>query len=326
MFVSSEAEGLGGLGIVEVPIPTPNQGEVLIKVHGAGINRPDIYQRKGHYPPPPGASKILGLEVSGEIVAWGPQTNHASFQMGDKICALLAGGGYAEYCVVPLAQCLRVPNGVDIVVAAGIPETFFTVWANLVDLAQLQAGETLLVHGGSSGIGMAAIQLGKFLGARVVVTAGSLKKCEACRQIGADLAINYKEFDFVQQTELFTDGKGVDVILDMVGGDYLTRNLESLAMDGRIVQIATQKGDSVSLSLRSIMKKRARLTGSTLRGRSIEEKGRIASSIETQLWPLFESGRMKVVVDKIFPMVEVAKAHAYMESGKNIGKIILSIE
>jgi putative PIG3 family NAD(P)H quinone oxidoreductase len=312
-FVAHSAEGQ--LSLSEVPAPQPGPEEVQIRVAAAGVNRPDILQRKGAYPPPPGASPILGMEVAGEIAAVGP--NVTRWRIGDRVCALVAGGGYAEYCIAPALQCLPVPRGLTMVEAAAIPETFFTVWTNVFDRGRLKAGERILIHGGSSGIGTAAIQLARAFGAQVIVTAGSRAKCEACLQLGAHQAINYREQDFVAAA-----GK-VDVILDMVGALYFERNLSCLATDGRLVQIAVQSGSKVQLDLVPVMQRRIYITGSTLRPRTAAQKGAIAAELESQVWPLLESGQVKPIVYRTFPLAQAAAAHALMESSEHIGKIVL---
>jgi putative PIG3 family NAD(P)H quinone oxidoreductase len=312
-FVAHSAEGQ--LSLSEVPAPQPGPEEVQIRVAAAGVNRPDILQRKGAYPPPPGASPILGMEVAGEIAAIG--SNVTRWRIGDRVCALVAGGGYAEYCIAPALQCLPVPRGLTMVEAAAIPETFFTVWTNVFDRGRLKAGERILIHGGSSGIGTAAIQLARAFGAQVIVTAGSRAKCEACLQLGAHQAINYREQDFVAAA-----GK-VDVILDMVGALYFERNLSCLATDGRLVQIAVQSGSKVQLDLVPVMQRRIYITGSTLRPRTAAQKGAIAAELESQVWPLLESGQVKPIVYRTFPLAEAAAAHALMESSEHIGKIVL---
>ena len=302
---------------VERPIPKAKPGEVLVKVHAAGINRPDLLQRKGLYPPPAGVTDIPGLEIAG-VIARGPKK-------GQKICALVAGGGYAEYCVVPAAQCLPLPKGMDFVTAAGIPETFFTVWTNLYDRGQLKKGETVLIHGGSSGIGTTAIQMAKAFGAKVIVTAGSDKKCKACKKLGAQLAINYKTQDFVAEVMKGTKDTGVDVVLDMVGGDYLPRNLKTLKTGGRHVSIAMQKGRTAQLDIFQVMSKRLILTGSSLRPRSVKDKGAIAKALYKAVWPLLGRGKIKPVVDKVFPFKNAQEAHEYLEAGAHVGKVILKV-
>jgi putative PIG3 family NAD(P)H quinone oxidoreductase len=311
------------LRIAERPRPSPGPGEVLIKVVAAGVNRPDVLQRLGKYPPPPGASDIPGLEVSGHIEERGDGV--VQWRPGDAVCALVAGGGYAEYCVAPQAQCLRPPDAVSLIEAAGIPETFFTVWSNVFERGRLQRNETILIHGGSSGIGTTAIQLAAAFGARVFTTAGTEEKCEACRRLGAELAVNYRSTDWVAACKEATSGRGVDVILDMVGGDYVTRNLDLLAVEGRLVQIAFLKTSKVELDLMQVMRRRLTITGSTLRPRSPEEKGQIARALEQKVWPLIEDGRVKPIVHARFPLERTADAHAMMEAGEHIGKILLVV-
>ena len=313
----------GGPGVLEIssgPTPVPREHEVLIQVEAAGINRPDILQREGKYPPPPGASPILGLEVAGKVAVAGPGSK---WKAGDSVCALVPGGGYAEYCIAPDVQCLPVPAGLSIKEAAGIPEAYFTVWTNVFQRGRLQSGESILIHGGTSGIGTTAIQLAHALGSRVFATAGSREKCEACLRFGADGAINYKEVDFASEIRQLTSDRGVDVILDMVGAPYTVKNLDSLNTNGRLVQIAVQQGASPTINLAKIMMKRLTLTGSTLRPRSISEKGQIAVELQRNVWPLLETGKVKVVVDRTFPFEQVAEAHRYFESGRHIGKVIL---
>ena len=303
------------------PVPAPGAGEVLIEVAAAGVNRPDVLQRQGGYAPPPGASDIPGLEVAGKIVAVGDSAG--SWKVGDSVCALVAGGGYAEYCAAPAPQCLPVPGKLDLVHAAALPETFFTVWTNVFDRGRLQRGETFLVHGGSSGIGTTAIQLAHGFGARVIATAGSDEKCEACRKLGADIAVNYRTEDFAAKVMEATEGKGADVILDMVGGDYIPKNLSCLAVEGRLVQIAFLKGSKAEINLAPIMMKRQTLTGSTLRPRSVAQKGEIAHSLREKVWPLLESGKIAPVIFKTFPLAQAADAHRLMESSAHVGKIVL---
>jgi putative PIG3 family NAD(P)H quinone oxidoreductase len=311
------------LRIAERPTPTPGAGEVLIKVVAAGVNRPDVLQRLGKYPSPPGASDIPGLEVSGHIEERGDGV--VQWRPGDAVCALVAGGGYAEYSVAPQAQCLRPPDAVPLIDSAGIPETFFTVWSNVFGRGRLQRNETILIHGGSSGIGTTAIQLAAAFGARVFTTAGTEEKCEACRGLGAELAVNYRSTDWVAACKEATSGRGVDVILDMVGGDYVTRNLDLLAVEGRLVQIAFLKTSKVELDLMQVMRRRLTITGSTLRPRSPEEKGQIARALEQKVWPLIEDGRVKPIVHARFPLERAADAHAMMEAGEHIGKILLVV-
>lgn len=303
------------------PTPSLKAGEVMIRVAAAGVNRPDVLQRQGGYPPPPGASDIPGLEVAGEIVAMADDV--VGWKIGDRVCALVTGGGYAAYCPAPAAQCLPVPASLTLVEAAALPETFFTVWTNVFDRGRLQAGETLLVHGGSSGIGTTAIQLATALGARVLATAGSDEKCAACEELGAVRAINYRTEDFVEVVKEVTNGVGVDVILDMVGGDYIPRNIKSLAIEGRLVQIAFLGGGKAEVNFTPMMLKRLTLTGSTLRPQSIESKALIAAALREKVWPLIEQGRIKPVVFATFALAEAAQAHQLMESSAHIGKIVL---
>jgi putative PIG3 family NAD(P)H quinone oxidoreductase len=305
------------------PTPAPASGEVLIQVAAAGVNRPDVLQRTGHYAVPSGASDIPGLEVSGRIVAVGPGVE--TWKVGDAVCALLAGGGYAEYAAAPAPQCLPVPAGLDLVSAAAMPETFFTVWSNVFDRGRLVAGETLLVHGGSSGIGTTAIQMAVALGATVLATAGSAEKCAACLRLGATRAVNYRTEDFVQAVADATGGRGVDVVLDMVGGDYFPRNLDTLAVEGRLVQIALLHGGKAELNLWQMMQRRLTLTGSTLRPRAIAEKGAIAGELRRVVWPLVERGRIAPVIHATFPLAGAAEAHRTMEAGHHIGKLVLTI-
>jgi NADPH:quinone reductase len=310
------------LEIRQMPTPLPQAHEVVIQVHAAGINRPDILQRQGKYPPPPGASPVLGLEVAGVVAVRGKD---APLEVGAAVCALVPGGGYAEYCRVPAAHCLPVPRGLPLLHAGGIPETFFTVWANVFQIARLQRGELFLVHGGAGGIGTTAIQLAHASGAQVFTTAGTEEKCATCRALGADHAFNYKTQDFVEEIKRITDSRGVDVILDMVGGAYAERNVNSLAMRGRLVQIAVQQGANVTLNLAKIMQRRLVVTGSTLRPRSNEEKAAIAQDLKAHAWPLLESGKVKVIVDRIMPFAQVKEAHAYFERGAHVGKVILDL-
>jgi NADPH2:quinone reductase len=310
-----------GLELRAASTPEPGPVELLIKVASAGVNRPDILQRTGKYPPPPGASDILGLEVAGVVVAAGSQCTR--YAVGDEVCALVASGGYADYAVAPEPQCLPVPDGVSLIEAGGLPETFFTVWSNLFDRAGLAAGETVLVHGGSSGIGTTAIQLAKVFGATVFVTAGSKEKTDACRELGADLAINYRLEDFEEAVASATSGRGVDVVLDMIGGDYTQKNLNSLADEGRLIQIAFLGGMKVQLNMRDLMTRRLTWTGSTLRPRSVPFKGAIAARLERQVWPLFGAGRIGPVVYATFPLAEASSAHRMMEESRHIGKILL---
>ena len=303
------------------PVPQPGYGDVLIRVAAAGVNRPDVMQRAGGYPPPPGASDIPGLEVGGTIVALGPSSGR--YRLGEAVCALVSGGGYAEYCTAPEAQTLPCPKGYSAKLAGALPENFFTVWTNLFERGRLRAGERLLVHGGSSGIGTAAIQLAVAMGVRVFTTAGSAEKCAACRDLGAEIAVNYRSEDFVDAVKSATDGDGVDVILDMVGGDYVQRNFSCLRSEGRLVQIAFLGGPKANLNLAPVMLKRLTLTGSTLRAQSVESKGRIARALEKEVWPLLASGVIAPMIDSELPLKEAASAHARMESSQHIGKILL---
>ena len=305
------------------PLPRLGPGEVLIKVAAAGINRVDTFQRMGNYIVPDGGTDLLGLEIAGEVVARDDAA--ATWSVGDRVCALTVGGGYAEYCPAPAAHCLPIPKGLDLVQAASLPETTFTVWTNVFERAALQPSETLLVHGGSSGIGVAAIQMAANLGSPVAVTAGSAEKCAACRSLGAELAVNYRTDDFVAAVHDFTGGKGVDVILDMVGGDYVARNMEALAIEGRLVNIAFLRGSRVDLDLRPVMSKRLAITGSTLRPISAERKAAIAAALRERIWPLIEAGRIKPVVHATFPLAQAAEAHRLMESSTHIGKIMLTV-
>ena len=302
-------------------VPVPREGEVLIRVAAAGVNRPDVVQRLGRYAPPKGASDIPGLEIAGTVVALGEGVSGVA--VGDEVAALVAGGGYAEYCTAPAAQCLPVPRGLSMVEAAILPETFFTVWSNVFDRGRLRAGEHLLVHGGSSGIGTTAIQLAKAFGAHVAVTAGSAEKCAACKALGAERAINYRSEDFVAAVKDWTGGRGVDVVLDMVGGSYIERSIEALAMDGRHVSIAFLEGAKVTLNLMPVMLKRLTLTGSTLRPRPIADKAAIARALRDNVWPKLEAGEIRPVLHKTFPLAEAAASHALMESSTHIGKIAL---
>ncbi|MBP6053263.1 MAG: NAD(P)H-quinone oxidoreductase [Pseudomonadales bacterium] len=319
----SEFGGPEVLRVVRGELPQIAAGEVLVRVAAAGVNRPDVVQRLGFYAPPPGVSEVPGLEVAGEIVAIGPAVQR--WRVGDEICALVAGGGYAEYVVVPAGQCLPLPRGLSMTEAAALPETAFTVWSNVIERGALARGETLLVHGGSSGIGTMAIQIARARGARVIVTAGSAGKCRACEQLGAELAVNYREQDFVAAVRGFGDGHGADVILDMVGAGYMQRNITAAAVGGRIVQIAFLQGSRIELELMPLMLKRLVLTGSTLRARSVAFKSALASAVEQNVWPLVESARLRPVVHRVFPLAEAAAAHALMESSMHIGKIVLEI-
>ncbi len=319
--------GTGGpevLQIQEVAQPTLKAGEILIEVFAAGVNRPDLAQREGKYPPPPGASSILGLEVSGIVreIALAGNTN---FKVGDRVCALATGGGYADDCVVPASHALPIPGDFTFEEAAGLPETFFTVWANVFEIAHLKAGESFLVHGGASGIGTTAIQLARAFGARVFATAGSDAKCKACTQLGAE-AINYKTQEFESEILRLTEGRGVDVILDMVAGDYVERNIKCLALDGRIATIAALRGAKVSFNIFSLMQKRGVLTGSTLRPRSHEEKARIADALRTRVWPLLARREIGVIIERVFPFEQVSEAHRHLEAGDHVGKVILKMK
>lgn len=314
-----------GLRMAERPVPQPGAGELLIRVAASGVNRPDVVQRKGHYAPPPGASDIPGLEVAGIVESGDAQAMaQAGIRVGDRVCALVAGGGYAQWCVAPVAQCLPVPDGLNDVEAASLPETFFTVWSNVFDRARLQAGETLLVQGGSSGIGVTAIQLARALGATVIVTAGSDEKCAACLALGAHHAINYKTHDFVAEVQRITEGRGADVILDMVAGSYVAREVECLAEDGRIAIIAVQGGVKAEFNAALVLRKRLVITGSTLRPRSVAFKGAIARALREQVWPLLASGAVKPVIHSTFAAADAADAHVLMESNAHVGKIVLT--
>jgi NADPH2:quinone reductase len=320
------AEGSGGpevLKVVQRPVPQAGDGEILVRVKAAGVNRPDVIQRQGGYPPPPGAPDILGLEIAGEVVAVGPHAGR--FSIGEPVMALVPGGGYAEYAIVHESNALPVPPGLSYEEAGAIPETYFTVWTNVFDRGRLQGGETFLVHGGTSGIGTTAIQLAKAFGATVIATAGSSDKCDACLRLGADLAVNYRNQDFVAATKEATGGRGADLILDMVGGDYIPRNYEAAAQDGRIVQIAFLQTPKVEVDFRRLMVKRLTHTGSTLRPRSPTEKAVIARALEDKVWPLLAQGRCRPVMDSTFAFEDVAEAHARMDGGEHIGKIVLTL-
>ncbi len=320
----SEPGGPEVLKSETVPVPRPDRGEVLIRVAAAGVNRPDVIQRMGFYPVPQGASPLPGLEVSGTVVALGAGVE--AEWMGRQICALTNGGGYAEYCVAPVGQCLPVPQGLTMAEAAALPETMFTVWGNLFNRGFARQGETALVHGGTSGIGTMAIMLGKLFGLKMIVTCGSDQKCTAAKQIGADHAINYKSEDFVEEVRKITDGQGVDVVLDMVAGDYVARNVQCLKEDGRHVTIAVQGGAQATINMAHVMMKRLILTGSTLRPQSAERKALIADDLYKNVWPDVEAGKLKPVMDESFPLADAAKAHAHMEAGNHIGKIVLIVE
>ncbi len=319
----SEPGGPEVLRLTRRPVPEPQAGEVLIRVHAAGVNRPDALQRAGAYDPPPGASDLPGLEAAGEVAAVGP--SGSKWAVGDRVCALLPGGGYAEYALTHQDQALPIPGDLGMVEAAALCETFFTVWSNVFERGRLAAGETFLVHGGSSGIGTTAIQLAAARGARVFATAGSEAKCAACRELGAERAINYREEDFVEAVREATGKKGVDLILDMVGGDYIPRDVKALALDGRLVMIAFLGGPKAELNFAQVMTKRLTLTGSTLRPQSVEAKARIAAALEREVWPLIAAGRVRPVMDQTFPLEDAAAAHARMESSAHIGKIVLRV-
>ena len=312
------------LTAVERPDPTPGAGEVRIRVAAAGVNRPDVLQRRGAYPPPPGASDLPGLEVAGVIDRLG--SGVSEWHVGDRVCALLAGGGYATLCTAPAVQCLPIPRGVDFVAAAAMPETFFTVWTNVFDRGKLRAGESALFHGGSSGIGTTAIQLAVARGSRVFATAGSDEKCRACEQLGAERAINYRTDDFVDVLKQLTDGRGVNLILDIVGGDYIARDLAALAVDGRLVVIGFMGGDTATIDFRRVLGRRLTITGSTLRPRSVAEKGEIATALRWEVWPLVEQGIVKPIVYRTFPFEDAAAAHRLMESSEHVGKIVLTTD
>ena len=305
------------------PVPQPAAGEVLIRVAAAGVNRPDCLQREGNYAPPPGTTNIPGLEVAGEVISVGDGVTE--WNDGDQVTALVAGGGYAEYVAAPSPQCLPVPDGLDMVEAAALPETFFTVWTNVFERARLKDGESLLVHGGSSGIGTTAIQIANRLGARVIVTAGSDEKCQACLHLGAERAVNYRDEDFVEAAREFSGGHGVDVILDMVGGDYIPRNIKALAVDGRLVNIAFLRGSTIELNFMTVMLKRLTLSGSTLRPQSVKRKGEIAAALRERVWPLIARGEIKPVIHATFPLANATEAHRLMESSQHIGKIMLTL-
>ena len=309
---------------VDRPDPFAGAGEALIRVAASGVNRPDVLQRKGHYPVPPGASDLPGLEIAGVIEGGDAQALAAAgFKLGDRVCALVAGGGYAQMCVAPIGQCLPVPKGLTDIEAASLPETFFTVWSNVFDRARLRAGETLLIQGGSSGIGVTAIQMAKAAGATVIVTAGSDDKCAACVRLGADHAVNYRSADFVEEVKRITAGKGVDVILDMVAGEYVARELKCLAEDGRLVFIAVQGGVEAQIDAGVVLRKRLTITGSTLRPRPVAFKAAIAASLRATVWPWVEAGEVKPVIFKVFPAAQAAAAHTLMESNEHIGKLVL---
>lgn len=316
------ADGAGGIAVVERPVPLPEEGEVLIRVAAAGVNRPDVLQRKGIYPPPPGAPDVLGLEVAGDAIRAGRGAEQLT---GQKVCALVAGGGYAEYCVAPAGTCLTVPKGLSLVEAAAMPETLFTVWVNLFERGFAADGDWVLVHGGTSGIGTMAIALAKLFNLKIIVTCGTDGKCARALELGADAAINYREHDFVEEVHRVTNRAGVNVVIDMVGGDYLPRNLTCLAEEGRHVSIAVQRGASAEIRIVDIMRRRLTLTGSTLRPRSIDFKAMVADEIEKTVWPFVQGGRLKPVIDATFPLAEADAAHKRMESGEHVGKIVLEV-
>jgi NADPH2:quinone reductase len=322
-----EASSAGGPEVLQLsrgPVPAPARGEVLVRVFAAGVNRPDIQQRRGVYPPPPGASPVLGLEIAGEIVGQGGGVD--TFAMGDMVCALTNGGGYSEYCAVPAGQCLPYPTNYDAIRAAALPETYFTVWANLIDLGKLTSGETVLIHGGSSGIGVTAIKMARAFGATVFVTAGSSEKCEACRSFGADAAINYRNSNFEEEIARLTAGRGVDVVLDMVGAEYAAANVRSLAPGGRLVIIGFMGGRIADgIDLPRIASRRLVITGSTMRPRSAEDKGDIAQALKNRIWPLLDKNQSGPEIHKVFPLADAAQAHRLMEDGSHIGKIVLQV-
>jgi putative PIG3 family NAD(P)H quinone oxidoreductase len=325
-MIAIEIKEPGGPEVL-VPVerrkPLMGEGDLLIRVAAAGVNRPDVMQRKGQYPPPHGASDIPGLEIAGTVELAGTQVG--PWKIGDKVCALVSGGGYAEYCTAPAPQCLPIPRGMDLVHAAAIPETTFTVWTNVFERGRLVAGESLLVHGGSSGIGTTAIQLARAFGARVFATAGNAAKCAACEALGAERAFNYREVDFVAGVKELTGGKGVDVVLDIVGGEYVQRNLDALALNGRLVQIGVMGGAKAQINMMSILQRRLWVTGSTLRARSVAEKGALARAVHEHVWPLFESGAVKVLVYQTFPLRDAAAAHRVMDASTHIGKLVLVV-
>jgi NADPH:quinone reductase len=326
MMLAIDPDAPGGPDVlvpVNRPVPRPGAGELLIRVAAAGVNRPEVLQRQGRYPPPPGAPSILGMEVAGTVVMAGDGVDAS--MVGQRVCALIAGGGYADYAVAPAGQCLPVPDALTMVEAAAMPETLFTVWSNLFERAYAQPGETVLVHGGTSGIGTMAIALARLFGLTILVTAGSDEKCAAAAALGADLAINYRTQDFAAEVKAFTGGQGVNVVLDMVGGDYVPRNLQCLAEDGRHVSIAVQGGASATVPLFDIMRRRLTLTGSTLRPRSVEFKSLLADEIHRIVWPEVAAGRLKPVIDTCFPLARAADAHRRMEAGEHVGKIVLTI-
>lgn len=326
MMQAVTASGAGGpevLDVVQLPRPVPGDGQILVRVHAAGVNRPDVMQRQGNYPPPPGASDIFGLELAGVVEAVGAGATR--FAKGDRVMALVPSGAYAEWAVVHETNALPVPEGVSMIEAGAIPETYFTVWSNVFQRAGLKPGETILIHGGTSGIGTTAIQLAKALGSRVLVTAGSDEKCAAAKQAGADIAINYKTVDFVEEAKKATGGNGPEVILDMVGGDYMQRNIEAVAIDGRIAQIAFQKPSRADLNMMQLLTKRLTWTGSTLRARPVAMKAELANALEAHVLPLLASGKVRPVIDSTYPLSEVRQAHARMDGGQHVGKIVLTM-
>ena len=320
--VAPYADGAEELALVERPLPRAGRHEVLVKVAAAGVNRPDILQRRGLYPPPPGAPDILGLELAGEVVVTGEGAEHL---LGRSVCALVAGGGYAEYCIAPAGTCLPIPPALSAIEAAAMPETLFTVWVNLFERGFAADGDWVLVHGGTSGIGTMAITLGQLFGLHIIVTCGSAEKCARALELGADAAVNYRELDFVEEVHRVTDRRGVDVVIDMVGGDYVPRNLACLTEEGRHVSIAVQRGPTAEIQIFDLMRRRLTLTGSTLRTRSVEFKSMVADEIANTVWPYAEGGRLKPVIDSTFPLTEAASAHARMEGGDHVGKIVLEI-
>lgn len=319
----TEPGGPEKLAATTRPVPQAEAGEVLIRIMAAGVNRPDCVQRQGHYAPPPGVTDIPGLEVAGEIVALGEGVT--GYGVGDNVCALVGGGGYAEYVAAPVETVFPVPTGLSMTEAAALPETFMTVWGNVFDRAHLSEGESLLIHGGTSGIGTTAIQIASQLGARVIATAGSAEKCQACLDLGAEAAVNYREQDFTEVAREFGGGKGVNVILDMVGGDYIQKNIKAAAPDGRIVNIAFMRGAKVEVNFMPLMLKRLTMTGSTLRSQSLGRKAEIARQLKSKVWPLIEAGRIKPVIDSVFPLAEADKSHERMETNAHIGKIMLQV-
>jgi NADPH:quinone reductase len=323
VVVARHPGGPDVLELIDRPCPVPGVGEMLVRVRAAGINRPDVMQRQGNYPPPPGASDVLGLELAGIVEAVGP--NVQRFEPGDRVMALVHSGAYADWAIVQEGATLPIPDCLDFTEAAAFPETFFTVWSNVFERARLVAGETILIHGGTSGIGTTAISLAKALGSRVIATAGSGQKCQACLDLGADAAINYRNQDFVRESKAFTGGQGPDVILDMVGGDYIARNLEAIAVDGRIAQIAFLGGAKAEVDFTLLLMKRVTLTGSTLRARPIEMKGKLAEALRDKVLPLIEAGKVKPLIDSVFPFEDVREAHSRMDAGTHIGKIVLSM-